>query len=200
MAAASAVLNAPTVTAQPEAFDRFAEKQFYGNRIQAGSILLNGSIQATAFDNPDIEGRVHSGGFGLGIALAEFIVVTASYSHVKTDFATGFGISELRTNVVQAGIRFLPNTLAGFVQPYIGLEYLRSTQKNSETAVLQGAVIPAGFIFWISHFMAVTVQPFSISMLGNTGDDRDFNPRFDFDLGLTNPTFGISFLINGQRP
>ncbi len=195
---ALAIMDTATLQGQSANGMSFAEKQFYGNRIQAGSILLSGSIQASAYDDPNIDGGIGMAGLGVGVGFSEVFAFTASYSHAKVQ--DGFLGTDIETNAISLGLRFLPNTVAGFVQPYLGLDYLRVTNKGASDLVTQGAVIPMGFIFWISHFMALSVQAFSISMQGLTGEDIDYEPVFDFNLNLTNPTFSINFLINGQRP
>jgi len=116
---------------------------------------------------------------------------------VKSQVSNTFAVSTVETNTVQVGVRFLPNTVAGFVQPYVGLEYFTSNQGNQRQG---GAIVPVGVIFWISNFMSVSLQPFSFVLAGDTGDAEEYNARFNVDLEMLNPTFGISFLFNARKP
>ena len=196
-AALIALCGANPLQAQSEAYAGFVEKQFYGNRIQTGSILLNGSFQHTGFENPDVDGFTGRAGFGLGFGLTENVAFTFGFLHQKSQVSNTFAVSTVETNTVQVGVRFLPNTVAGFVQPYVGLEYFTSNQGNQRQG---GAIVPVGVIFWISNFMSVSLQPFSFVLAGDTGDAEEYNARFNVDLEMLNPTFGISFLFNARKP
>lgn len=212
--AAILFLTTFTASAQTDDAATFMEKQFYGNRIQGGSVILNGSLRHTGFGDDDLDGVTTNLGLGLGIGLGENVVLNAGYQRNKAGdiFANIDGqIIErnLTVNTYQVGFRYLPNTVGGFVQPYFGVDYLFEkwkTRSGDNDDVLSeesymGARIPVGVIFWVSTFMAVSVEPISLRLMGQTGDDvEEYNSVFNAELSMLNPTFGISFLLNGKKP
>lgn len=204
----------PTL-AQSEALDNFVEKQFYGNRVQGGTVLLSGTFGGFAASDPDTDGLISSLGIGLGVGLSENVVFSFSYQREKDrevffDPFQGVTLSSGITTVngFSAGFRFLPNTVGGFVQPYFGLDYmwLREDARASpdadpvETARLAGFNMPVGVIFWISTFMSVSFELLSFNLLGNIAADEEYNAVFNADLSMLNPRFGVSFLLNGKKP
>lgn len=196
-----ALSAATPASAQSEAFDTFVEKQFYGNRIQGGSLLLNGSLQYTGYDDPNRDGFAGRAGMGLGIGLTEFLALSFSFQREELNQAnpfTGQFISQGVSTTFQAGLRFLPTTVGGFIQPYVGLDYFTVSGPND--LAISGGALPVGVIFWISTFMAVSIQPLSFTVAGNAASEADYNAEFNVDLNMLNPTFGISFLLNGKKP
>ena len=215
VAGLSSALPASAQSDAGNAYHAFAEKQFYRNRIRAGSVLLNGSFGGFTTGDPDIDGLISSLGIGAGVGLSENVVFSFSYRRERDRreffdpwpgvYLVG-GISTV--NGVSAGFRFLPNTVGGFVQPYIGLDYvwLREDFRSSPDADpevrsrLGGANVPVGVILWVSTFMSVSLELINLNLLGNLEPESDYNAVFNAELSMLNPRFGISFLLNGKKP
>ncbi len=210
---AMASMTLTTATAQSEDYNRFMENQFYGNRVKLGSVLLNGAFQRTSSNQDDLDGVTGTLGIGIGVGLNENVVFAIGYQRERErlllqDINNQFIFGLSTVNTFQAGFRFLPNTIGGFVQPYLGADFValrfdERGQPGDEPLFEQrnaGANFPVGVIFWISTFMSVNLELVNFSMLGGLGEDVSFNPIFNAELRLLNPTFGLSFLLNGKKP
>ncbi len=147
----------------------------------------------------------------LGVGISEKIAINLGYNHTKTprNLTDGNGSYSgyIKDEIFQAGFRFLPKTMGGFVQFYTGIDYFTATTEftnrsgnyNPGPDALIGLNFPVGVIIWISTFMSVSVEPvyLTLSKLDNEMEDTG---QLDFGLSTFSPSFRINFLINSKKP
>lgn len=202
-----------STSAQDDAVNEFMKKQFYGNRVKAGSLLFDASFQRTGYASDERQGLTGNIGFGLGVGMSENFMFTAAYRRNRNEevgpFEFGNPTLAYRTaNNYAVGFRFLFNSVGGFIQPYAGAELLVSKvnfkENGADDPYLEetygGGIVRAGLTCWISTFMALSFEPINLSLFGRWDKDEEFNSEFNADLSLVNPTLGISFLVNGRKP
>jgi hypothetical protein len=184
-------------------------EQFYGNRIKAGTILLNGGFRYNDNQKKNIDGLLGEFGVGLGLGVSEHLVINLGYSRTNAPLvALGSSGAQFRTNLIgntfNVGVRLLPNTIAGFVQLYGGVDFFRTTQEfadnsNSDIDAIVGLNFSGGAIFWISTWMAITLEPFNLTLFQEVNDDQDTG-QLDFGFSSFNPQFGFTFALGTRKP
>jgi hypothetical protein len=48
--------------------------------------------------------------------------------------------------------------------------------------------------------MSVNLELLNFSLLGEQGDNVDWEGQYNFDLNVTNPRFGVTFIISAKKP
>lgn len=212
LASLMALAGAAPIKAQEGTPEEFMAKQFYGNRIKGGSVLLSGTFQRTGFQSDNLTGVTSNVGLGVGVGLSENFALSGSF--IREEFSEIFGYASSidgKANTFQVGFRYLPNTFGGFVQLYTGLDFFRRAEEISEFSTALGGFsdrdvvyiglnAPLGCTFWISTFMAINLELVNISISKDVDDDEGTTGVLDMNLTLTNPTFGVTFLVNGKKP
>lgn len=110
----------------------------------------------------------------------------------------------------QAGFRYLPKTLGGFIQFYTGLyfyhtittsEYSNPNPRDSkDISDSYGLHAPFGCTLWISTFMGVNLEFGNITYTYIPDSDLEEKYLFDMKTTLLDPTVGLIFLVNGKKP
>lgn len=210
LASLMALAGAVPIAAQEGTPEEWMTKQFYGNRIKGGSVLLSGTFQRTGFQSDNLTGVTSNVGLGVGLGLSENFALSGSFIWEDLNDSPSNSNFDYTANTFQVGLRYLPNTFGGFVQLYTGLDFFRRAEElkpfppsgpsEIDELVIIGLNAPLGCTFWISTFMAINIELVSVSVAKNIDDNEGKSGILNMDLSLTNPTFGVTFLVNGKKP
>jgi hypothetical protein len=213
LAAIAAIFLSLSLSAQDDAaIENLMKEQFYGNRIKAGTVLLNGAFRYTGFQNDIIERFVGEVGIGLGLGITERFVFNIGYNRTQ-EYLEGFDqlgqprITSLVGNSFNIGMRYLPNTVAGFVQFYTGADFFTQSYQDTDprmgnsvfTEESIGLNFPFGVIFWVSTWMAITVEPVNLT-LSQPADSGGNDGELNFGMSTFNPQFGFTFALGSRKP
>lgn len=213
LSAIAAIFLGLSLSAQDDAaIEKLMKEQFYGNRIKAGTVLLNGAFRYSGFQNDNVDGFVGEVGVGFGLGISEHFAFNLGYNRTK---ANSTGIDQLgqlqRTSLVgnsfNIGMRYLPNTVAGFVQFYTGADFFSTSRQDTDprmgnsvfTEETIGLNFPFGVIFWVSTWMAITVQPVNLT-LSQPADSGENEGELNFGMSTLNPQFGFTFALGSRKP
>lgn len=200
-------------TAQSDSERDWGANQFYGNRVKAGSILLSGAFQRFGFSRFDGGQFAPTDGIGIGVGLGERLALTGCFlmQDVRnTSIFASIPNFKAQAYTYQAGFRYLPKTLGGFIQFYTGLyfyhtltisEYSNPGPRDSKNINdFYGLHAPFGCTLWVSTFMGVNLEFVNITYTYDPDSDIDEKYHLDMKTTLLDPTVGLIFLVNGKKP